>query len=175
MSISTNEKSAINRSLKFELSTITDPEKTYKILDLEPNSYYKIILKEDTVTTILEVLNNKFYTICTSEEKYVKLVTVNNMTSLYIKNFRTPTCFIDFYEQFNLKVEEETEVTFSNDDVYNTNGVIKYISKLLVNDVSAATLKVDSTDITTLECEAIKMGNWRVSLNNGKVSFKITS
>lgn len=177
----TNEASAINRLLKFnlELNTTT----TYKLLKLTPGSYYKIILREGNDTSIIEVLNNKIYTVCTPSEKYFKL----EKDIFYIKGFSGAiTLFIDYYEKFELLVEEDSskQPIFSEEEkesfCYYTEGVTNYLGNFSAETFKANSLTVDASAISSISANAIKIGNWKVKVaenndgtpNTNKLIFK---
>lgn len=166
----TNEINAVTRLLKFDNIEVNGRT---KILKLTKKSYYKIFFKETSSTNIVEVLNGKIYSMCSSSEKGFLLTSEDEFDILHISNFDKFDLLIDFYEEFEL-INEESDKSEEDIVIYNTQGIINYLENFRAQKFEANEVQINTIIPNVLTCNTIRIGNWDFeSGDNGDVIIKL--
>lgn len=172
--MNTNEVAAVSRLVEFNgIITDANPNTVYKILELTKNSYYKIILKETSSATILEILNGKIYSISTpvGSAKEILIEASSDNDILYISKFSgNVSCLIDYYEKFNLKVETAAEKVLIS---YDTDGRLKLINfttpAYYTDNFTATNFSPDQLTVK----EQVNLGSWKITVSGSDLSIGI--
>lgn len=169
--MSTNEVSALTRIIKFEnvFSSVENfsTDSSYKILKLTHGSYYKIFLTESTGTSIIEILNNAIYSICTPSERYILL----DNDSLFLSGFeQTTDIIIEYYEEFNFNVTASaSDIRVDANNNYNTEGNLDYRQNFRTENFSANNVDVETVVLNKLTCNAIILNKWQFTEKDGSI------